>query len=116
MCPEASCALSDGNLGDLMKKFGLNAPRSWKQQQVPAPRIRRGLSSIATTPAYNLRTVGYRTRMGDSLRRIARHTLGDEGRWEEIWALNRRVIPNPGRLLPGIVLVLPRDANPNGGQ
>ena len=99
-----------------MKKFGLLSPRAWRERHATAPGVRRGLAASRTTPAQALRTVGYKTRMGDNLRRIARHTLGDEGRWEEIWALNRGVIPNPRNILPGIVLVLPRDAKNPGSR
>ena len=97
--------------GVLVKKFGLDSPRSWRFANRAARRVRRGLQSATQTePAYGLRTVGYRTRMGDTFAAIAEETLGDGSRWREIWELNRRTVPNPRTLLPGVVLVLPRDA------
>ena len=50
----------------------------------------------------------YTVEAGDSLARIAREQLGDEGRWREIFNLNRDVVTDPDRIFPGQVLVLPR--------
>jgi LysM repeat protein len=53
----------------------------------------------------------YTVRPGDTLGVIAKRTLGDAGRWRELHALNERAIgPNPDRIRPGQVLVLPADA------
>jgi nucleoid-associated protein YgaU len=49
----------------------------------------------------------YIVQSGDTLSSIAREKLGDANRWPEIFALNRDVISNPDRILPGQVLVLP---------
>ncbi|WP_425838353.1 hypothetical protein [Streptomyces fractus] len=55
----------------------------------------------------------------DSLWRIAARTLGDGGRWPEIYALNRdrpqpdgEVLTNPGLIRPGWVLQLPAEVPP----
>ncbi|MDB5095976.1 MAG: LysM domain/BON superfamily protein [Cyanobacteria bacterium RYN_339] len=50
----------------------------------------------------------YRVKTGDSLRAIACAKLGDEQRWPEIYALNRRTIGgNPDLIFPGQMLRLP---------
>jgi hypothetical protein len=45
---------------------------------------------------------------GDSLWTIARDTLGDGDRWEEIWEANREALPNPRVLRPGARLQVAR--------
>ncbi|GAA0421986.1 hypothetical protein Aca07nite_09700 [Actinoplanes capillaceus] len=49
----------------------------------------------------------YTVKPGDSLSKIARERLGNENRWRDIWNLNRDVVPDPDRIFPGQVLVLP---------
>ncbi|WP_438862205.1 LysM peptidoglycan-binding domain-containing protein [Paractinoplanes aksuensis] len=44
---------------------------------------------------------------GDTLSGIARQKLGDANRWPEIFALNRAILTNPDRIIPGQVLILP---------
>jgi nucleoid-associated protein YgaU len=52
----------------------------------------------------------YRVRAHDTLRSIARDTLGDSHRYREILDLNREVIDDPTRLVSGQSLTLPEDA------
>ncbi len=52
----------------------------------------------------------YRVRAYDTLRSIARDTLGSSRRADEILELNRGVIDDPGQLVVGQVLELPEDA------
>jgi nucleoid-associated protein YgaU len=52
----------------------------------------------------------YRVRAHDTLRSIARDTLGDSHRYREILDLNRDVIDDPTRLVSGQTLTLPEDA------
>ncbi len=49
-------------------------------------------------------------RPGDSLAAIAARELGSQGRWRDIWNLNREVVPNPNLIQPGQVLKLPGSA------
>jgi nucleoid-associated protein YgaU len=49
----------------------------------------------------------YVVRPGDTLSAIAQSKLGNRNRWPEIFALNRDIIANADRLIPGQVLVLP---------
>ncbi|WP_127502754.1 LysM peptidoglycan-binding domain-containing protein [Actinoplanes solisilvae] len=44
---------------------------------------------------------------GDTLSGIAAAQLGAANRWPEIFALNRAIITNPDRIIPGQVLILP---------
>ena len=46
--------------------------------------------------------------IGDTLSEIAEAQLGDSSRWPEIHDLNRDIVPNPDRIFPGQVLILPR--------
>ncbi|MFG1742075.1 BTAD domain-containing putative transcriptional regulator [Micromonospora chalcea] len=66
----------------------------------------------------------YTVRRGDSLCEIAARTLGDAGRWPEIFALNRGarfphvggVLRYPDLIYPGWVLRLPADATHRSDQ
>lgn len=50
----------------------------------------------------------YTVRPGDSLSAIARRELGNEGRWRELYAMNKGVIgSNPDMIHPGMKLTLP---------
>jgi nucleoid-associated protein YgaU len=44
---------------------------------------------------------------GDTLSGIAKAKLGNANRWPEIFALNRAILTNPDRIIPGQVLILP---------
>ena len=63
----------------------------------------RGDVDEATRPTY-------RVRQHDTLRSIARDTLGDPHRYREILDLNRDAIDDPARLPAGLSLTLPDDA------
>jgi nucleoid-associated protein YgaU len=52
----------------------------------------------------------YKVKVHDTLRSIARDTLGDSHRYREILDLNRDVIDDPTRLVTGQNLTLPEDA------
>ncbi|MEV6345178.1 LysM peptidoglycan-binding domain-containing protein [Actinoplanes sp. NPDC051851] len=49
----------------------------------------------------------YTVKRGDSLFRIAQAELGNGNRWPDIFALNRDIITNPDRIIPGQILILP---------
>ncbi len=53
----------------------------------------------------------YKVRRYDTLRSIARDTLGDPRRASEILALNRDIIDDPTHLISGQLLELPEDAD-----
>jgi nucleoid-associated protein YgaU len=52
----------------------------------------------------------YQVRPRETLRSIARDTLGDSHRDEEILEMNRDAIPDPKHLTAGQILILPDDA------
>ena len=54
----------------------------------------------------------YKVRQYDTLRTIARDTLGDPRRANEILDLNRDIIDDPAHLIVGQILELPEDARP----
>jgi nucleoid-associated protein YgaU len=49
----------------------------------------------------------YTVQPGDTLSGIAQQQLGDATRWPEIFVLNRDVVSDPDKIVPGQVLVLP---------
>ncbi|MEU8242748.1 LysM peptidoglycan-binding domain-containing protein [Actinoplanes missouriensis] len=49
----------------------------------------------------------YTVKRGDTLFGIAKSQLGDGNRWPEIFRLNRDVLDNPDRIVPGQTLILP---------
>jgi chromosome segregation ATPase len=49
----------------------------------------------------------YRVGPGDSFPLIAGRFYGDDRRWPEIHEANRRVVPDPAHLVPGLTLVIP---------
>jgi nucleoid-associated protein YgaU len=63
-----------------------------------------------TSPPLPHRAPRYKVRKYDTLRSIARDTLGDGHRADEILELNAKVIDDPGHLTIGQELVLPDDA------
>lgn len=52
-------------------------------------------------------TTTYEVVKGDTLVEIAKKSLGDAGRWEEIFNLNRDQLPSPDRVRPGMKLKIP---------
>jgi nucleoid-associated protein YgaU len=51
----------------------------------------------------------YTVQSGDTLSGIAQHQLGDASRWPEIFVLNRGIVRDPNKIVPGQVLLLPGD-------
>jgi nucleoid-associated protein YgaU len=49
----------------------------------------------------------YRVKPGDCLYTIASSQLGNGGRWQSIWAMNRTKVRDARRIFPGQVLSLP---------
>lgn len=49
----------------------------------------------------------YTVKKGDTLSGIAKALLGKESRFPEIFNLNRAILSNPDRIIPGQVLVIP---------
>lgn len=58
----------------------------------------------------------YTVRRGDTLAEIAEKTLGDAGRWRELWEANRAKVRDPSFILPGMVLRVPGTQSSSGGR
>ncbi|MFD9305777.1 LysM peptidoglycan-binding domain-containing protein [Streptomyces sp. NPDC060048] len=72
----------------------------------PASAAHKAVPAAPVPPPKMQRT--YTVRSGDSLSAIARRELGNEGRWRELYAMNKGVIgSNPDMIQPGMQLVLP---------
>lgn len=69
----------------------------------PQTRLRLpGAASVAAP-----RAASYRVQPGDTLSAIAASQLGDEGRWRELYDLNRDRVASPSLIRPGVTLRLP---------
>ncbi len=66
-----------------------------------------GAASVAPPP--EARPSGRRIRVerGDTLWAISQRELGDGGKWPQLWAANKAVVPNKNNLSVGTVLVIP---------
>lgn len=69
----------------------------------PQTRLRLPGASSAAAP----RAASYRVKPGDTLSGIAASQLGDEGRWRELYDLNRDRVAAPSLIRPGMTLRLP---------
>ncbi len=56
----------------------------------------------------------YVVQRGDTLEKIAERLLGDKAQWKTIHEANRDLIPDPGKLYPGQVLIIPGMEAPRG--
>lgn len=60
-----------------------------------------------TTPPPPARQTQYTVVAGDTLTRISTKVYGDSGRWQDIFAANRDLLPNPNALRVGQTLKIP---------
>jgi len=84
---------------------GVNNPRLWQQIREAENALHGNQYLLAR--AEGDRTV-YRVRPGDSLERISAIMYGDDQAWPQIFEANRHLLDDPGRILPGFTLVIPR--------
>jgi nucleoid-associated protein YgaU len=80
----------------------------------PAPRgsrVARASRAVAEYDPIPASRPVYKVRLYDTLRTIARDTLGDSRRADEIAELNRGVIDDPRHLIVGQLIELPEDAS-----
>jgi nucleoid-associated protein YgaU len=69
--------------------------------------VEGGSSSSEVAPADPAAARTYEVQQGDSLWKIAKHVYGDGNKWKTIAEANVELIPNPDRIKPGQVLVIP---------
>lgn len=67
----------------------------------------KSVVSKPVTQAAKAGTVLYTIQAGDSLRGIASARLGGEGRWREIYELNRSTIADPEKIHAGMTILVP---------
>jgi len=65
---------------------------------LPQPTIEPGVSRVQT----------YTVQPGDTLAEIAKKVYGDASAWRKIYEANKNILPGPGSVRPGQVLVIPR--------
>ncbi len=97
--------LHDFHLFDrpLSEDFGPKTEKAVERFQKEASLHADGIVGPKTWDALGV----YVVRSGDTLSGIAREHLGDEGRWSEIFDVNRELISDPDQIFPGQVLTLP---------
>lgn len=69
--------------------------------------VEGGSSSSEAAPADPAAARTYEVQKGDSMWKIAKHVYGDGNKWKAIAEANAELIPNPDRIKPGQVLVIP---------
>lgn len=104
-------AIARDHLGNLERWHELYAAN---QDQVADPNLIQPGETLVLpeTPTYTVKP-------GDTLKAIAAAKLGSADRWREIYDLNRKVLPSPGVVPPGIQLALPAGsagAGPTGAK
>ena len=69
--------------------------------------VEGGSSSADAAPADPTAARTYEVQKGDSLWKIAKHVYGDGNKWKAIAEANAELIPDPDKIKPGQVLVIP---------
>ncbi|MBT2466328.1 LysM peptidoglycan-binding domain-containing protein [Streptomyces sp. ISL-66] len=83
------------------------AARPASHTPTPASAAHKAVPAAPMKPAPKAQRT-YTVRPGDSLSAIARRELGNEGRWRELYAMNKGVVgSNPDMIHPGMKLTLP---------
>jgi nucleoid-associated protein YgaU len=96
--------IAEQQLGDANRWpeiFVLNRPQIRHRDRIT-------VGQVLTLPATPLQPPPklYKVRRGDTLSKVAEQQLGDANRWPEIFQLNRDIISDPDRIIPGQVLVI----------
>lgn len=96
----------------------LRIPMSPKRAELsPAPDFAGALvhaeQPVALTARAEPKYRWYQVRRKDTWSSIARRELGEEGRWPELYELNRKAFPNPHHLRPGVRVKLPTKGGAN---
>ncbi len=86
--------------------LGPDRPASFAPRPLPRPddRSADGGGDGHQDPEPQPERSTYEVRPGDNLSLIAKKTLGDSGRWRDIWDWNRGDLPNPNALRVGMRL------------
>ncbi|MBI4882183.1 MAG: LysM peptidoglycan-binding domain-containing protein [Planctomycetes bacterium] len=88
----------------------LNVPRVEEPAAAAAqPAAAKPESSESAAPAASGAPASYTAKAGDTLFSITKQLYGSSRRWREIWELNKKLLPEPQDLRPGMVLQLPKD-------
>ena len=81
---------------------------STEQERPDFGNVRSGVSSTEEPRDAAPRT--YTVAKGDTLSKIAKQFYGKASKWRAIHAANKDAVPDPDRIYPGQVLVIPPDA------
>ena len=103
---EGSFALEILLLSILPVVVGLS-PKAAASAQLATPPESPGGKVKGHTPPQGKAFRWYQIRKQDRYASIAREQLGDEGRWREIFELNRGKFPNADRIREGVRIKLP---------
>ena len=92
----------------LLQKIKLKEYREVRIRQVKVSSTGTATVSSSSTRTDNrVQAKTYTVKPGDCLYNISKSTLGDGGRYNEIYSLNKDKLKNPNLIYPGQVLQLP---------
>ena len=97
-----------GDPGIIYYKIKLKEYREFRIRQVKVSSTGTATVSGGSTRTDNrVQAKTYTVKPGDCLYNISKSTLGDGGRYKEIYSLNKDKLKNPNLIYPGQVLQLP---------
>lgn len=97
-----------GDSGSIYYKIKLKEYREVRIRQVKVSSTGTATVSGGSTRTDNrVQAKTYTVKPGDCLYNISKSTLGDGGRYKEIYSLNKDKLKNPNLIYPGQVLQLP---------
>ena len=97
-----------GDPGSIYYKIKLKEYREVRIRQVKVSSTGTATVSGGSTRTDNrVQAKTYTVKPGDCLYNISKSTLGDGGRYKEIYSLNKDKLKNPNLIYPGQVLQLP---------
>lgn len=97
-----------GDPGSIYYKIKLKEYREVRIRQVKVSSTGTATVSGGSTRTDNrVQAKTYTVKPGDCLYNISKSTLGDGGRYNEIYSLNKDKLKNPNLIYPGQVLQLP---------
>lgn len=97
-----------GDPGSIYYKIKLKEYREVRIRQVKVSSTGTATVSSGSTRTDNrVQAKTYTVKPGDCLYNISKSTLGDGGRYNEIYSLNKDKLKNPNLIYPGQVLQLP---------
>lgn len=96
-------------VGDKVKVSGMGVSQEVREKVVLAVGNVTGVASVEDDGDESA-TVFHTVEKGDTLSAIAKKTLGNANRYNEIFEANKPMLTHPDKIYPGQVLRIPQDA------